>query len=198
MKQIGLFFGSFNPVHAGHLIIANYMADYAQLDEIWFVVSPQNPFKQQDELLDEHIRLHLLNLAIGQDARFKTCDIEFNLPKPSYTARTLQELSLAYPNYQFTLIIGGDNLQRFHEWKNYEQILANHAVFVYARVGIVEKPLLANHPSIKLFEVPLLNISSSYIRESLQAGKSVRYLIPESVRTEIEAKGYYTADVGGK
>jgi nicotinate-nucleotide adenylyltransferase len=191
MKQIGLFFGSFNPVHVGHLIIANYMADYAQLDEIWFVVSPQNPFKEQDELLDENIRIHLLNLAVEHDKRFKTCDIEFRLSKPSYTSTTLEELNKEYPQYQFTLIIGGDNLQSFHKWKNYEEILNKHSVFVYARAGIVEKPLLANHPSIKMFEVPLLNISSSYIRESLMAGKSVRYLIPDSVRTEIENKGYY-------
>jgi nicotinate-nucleotide adenylyltransferase len=191
MQQIGLFFGSFNPVHVGHLIIANYMADYAQLDEIWFVVSPQNPFKEQDELLDENIRIHLLNLAVAQDKRFKTCDIEFKLSKPSYTYATLDELKKEYPHFQFTLIIGGDNLQSFHKWKNYEQILHNHSVFVYARAGIVEKPLLANHTSIKMFEVPLLNISSSYIRESLMAGKSVRYLIPDSVRTEIEDKGYY-------
>jgi len=191
MKQIGLFFGSFNPIHTGHLIIANFMADYARLEEIWFVVSPQNPFKESDELLDENLRLNLLNKAIAADDRFKSCDIEFTLPRPSYTAHTLSELSNKYTEHQFTLIIGGDNLKSFHQWKNYKQILDQHQVFVYARVGIVDKPLLANHPSIKLFEVPLLNISSTYIRESIQARKSIRYLVPDSVRITIEEKGYY-------
>jgi nicotinate-nucleotide adenylyltransferase len=191
--QIGLFFGSFNPVHTGHLIIANYMADYAQLDEIWFVVSPLNPFKANDKLLGEELRLNLLKLAIHGDPRFKACDIEFKLPRPSYTADTLRELRSENPEHKFTLIIGGDNLKGFHNWKDYEDILKHHKVFVYARVGIVEAPLLANHPSIKLFEVPLLNISSTYIRETIKAGKSIRYLVPLAVREEIAKNGYYLA-----
>ncbi|MCF8254765.1 MAG: nicotinate-nucleotide adenylyltransferase [Bacteroidia bacterium] len=191
--QIGLFFGSFNPVHTGHLIIANYMADYAQLDEIWFVVSPLNPFKANDKLLGEELRLNLLKLAIHGDPRFKACDIEFKLPRPSYTADTLKELRDANPEHSFTLIIGGDNLKGFHYWKDYEDILLHHKVFVYARVGIVEAPLLSNHPSIKLFEVPLLNISSTYIRETIKAGKSIRYLVPLAVREEIAKNGYYLA-----
>lgn len=189
--HIGLFFGSFNPVHTGHLIIANFMADYAQLDKIWFVISPQNPFKVADELLDEKIRLNLLEEAIKEDSRFEVSHIEFELPRPSYTENTLKELSKAYPDHKFTLIIGGDNLSNFHRWKNYEEILDNYSVYVYARVGIVEKPSLANHPSIKLFEVPLLNISSTYIRETIQAGKSIRYLVPENVRMAIETRGLY-------
>lgn len=189
--KIGLFFGSFNPVHTGHLIIGNFMADYAGLDAIWFVVSPQNPFKSNDALLEESVRLQLLQLAIQKDPRFSACDLEFNLPRPSYTERTLSELRQRYPEHTFTLIIGGDNLQNFHKWKNYEQILDLHSVFVYARVGIVEMPLLAHHPNIRLFEVPLLNISSTYIRETIIAGKSIRYLVPEDVRNEIEEKGYY-------
>jgi nicotinate-nucleotide adenylyltransferase len=191
MAAIGLFFGSFNPIHVGHLIIANYMADYTNLDEIWFVVSPQNPFKEQEELLDENRRLALLELAISGDKRFKTCAIEFDLPKPSYTAYTLQEITRAFPMHQFTLIIGGDNLQHFHLWKDYQQILASHSVFVYARTGILEQQNLINHPSVKLFEVPLLNISSSYIRQTIQAGKSIRYLVPELVRLEIEKLKLY-------
>jgi nicotinate-nucleotide adenylyltransferase len=189
--QIGLFFGSFNPVHTGHLIIANYMADYTQLDQIWFVVSPQNPFKVNDELLDENVRYELLQKAISDDDRFSVTDIEFKLPRPSYTEHTLKALATEYPEHQFTLIIGGDNLASFHLWKNYQEILERHPVFVYARVGIVEKPLLANHPSIKLFEVPLLNISSTYIRETIQAGKSIRYLVPEPVRKEVISRGLY-------
>jgi nicotinate-nucleotide adenylyltransferase len=190
-KNIGLFFGSFNPVHTGHLIIANYMADYTGLDEIWFVVSPQNPFKSNDELLDENARYELLNLAIQDDKRFKAIDVEFHLPRPSYTVHTLSHLRELYPDNDFTLIIGGDNLQNFHKWKDYQEILNQHKVFVYARVGIVEKPLLSNNPQIKLFEVPLLNISSTYIRESIQAGKSIRYLIPEPVRKLIQERAYY-------
>lgn len=190
-KNIGLFFGSFNPVHTGHLIIANYMADYTRLDEIWFVVSPQNPFKVNEALLDENHRLALLNLAIEDNNRFKSCDIEFNLPLPSYTCHTLDALQDKYPGYTFTLIIGGDNLQSFHQWKNYREILDKYAVFVYARAGIVETPQLAHHPSIKLFEVPLLNISSTYIRETIKAGKSIRYLVPDKVRAAIKEKQYY-------
>jgi nicotinate-nucleotide adenylyltransferase len=191
--QIGLFFGSFNPVHTGHLIIANYMADYTQLDQIWFVVSPQNPFKVNDELLDENLRFELLQKAISDDDRFRVTDIEFKLSRPSYTEHTLKTLAEFHPEHQFTLIIGGDNLATFHLWKDYQEILEKHSVFVYARVGIVEKPLLANHPSIKLFEVPLLNISSTYIRETIQAGKSIRYLVPEPVRRDIVDRGLYRA-----
>jgi len=191
MAEIGLFFGSFNPVHSGHLIIANYMADYTHLDEIWFVVSPQNPFKSSEELLPETQRLALLELAILGDERFKTCDIEFNLPRPSYTAFTLAEIAKKFPLHAFTLIIGGDNLQNFHHWKDYENILQNHAVFVYARTGIVEQQNVGNHASVKLFEVPLLNISSTYIRQTIQAKKSIRYLVPELVRKEIERLKLY-------
>lgn len=189
--QIGLFFGSFNPIHTGHLIIANYMVDYTRLDEIWFVVSPQNPFKVKDELLDEKERLHLLQLAVEKDIRFKVSDIEMNLPRPSYTYLTLEHLRKTFQQHEFTLIVGGDNYQEFHKWKEYKTILEHHYVNVYARIGIVEKPLLANHPKIKLFEVPLLNISSTYIRETIQAGKSIRYLVPEAVRIEIESRKFY-------
>jgi nicotinate-nucleotide adenylyltransferase len=190
-KKVGLFFGSFNPIHTGHLIIASYMADYTDLNEIWFVVSPQNPFKQSDELLHENIRLQLLQLAIQDDSRFKASNVEFDLPRPSYTDSTLEALRTQNPDTQFTLIIGGDNLKSFHKWRNYDSILKLHEVYVYARIGIVERPLLANHPKIKMFEVPLLNISSTYIRETLQEGKSIRYMLPESVRLEIEKQGYY-------
>ncbi len=190
-KKVGLFFGSFNPIHTGHLIIASYMADYTDLNEIWFVVSPQNPFKQSDELLHENIRLQLLQLAIQDDSRFKASNIEFDLPRPSYTDSTLEALRTQNPETQFTLIIGGDNLKSFHKWRNYDSILHQHEVYVYARIGIVERPLLANHPKIKMFEVPLLNISSTYIRETLQEGKSIRYMLPELVRLEIEKQGYY-------
>ena len=174
-KRVGILGGGFNPVHVGHLSIANYMADYAQLDEIWFVVSPQNPFKEQDELLDENIRIHLLNLAVAQDKRFKTCDIEFKLSKPSYTYATLDELKKEYPHFQFTLIIGGDNLQSFHKWKNYEVILQNHDIFVYPRLnsGEIDEHFV-NHSKIHRVRAPVIELSSTFIRESIKSKKNIR------------------------
>lgn len=189
--KIGLFFGSFNPVHTGHLLIANYFIQFAGFDKIWFVVSPQNPFKSNDELLDEKIRLTLLHLAINGDPRFEASDVEFNLERPSYTVNTLAYLRMVHPDYTFCPIIGGDNLQSFHLWKNYAEILINHQVYVYRRAGFHENPILANHPHIKVFEVPLLNISSTYIREMIQAGKSIKYLVPDKVEFEIINKQYY-------
>ena len=189
--RIGLFFGSFNPIHSGHLLIANYMVDFTGMNKIWFVISPQNPFKVNDDLLDEKQRLNLLKLAIEDDARFEACDIEFSLERPSYTIHTLNHLSNLYPEHTFVPIIGGDNLQSFHKWKDYEKILDKHELYVYRRAGFHENPLLANHPKIKLFDVPLLNISSTYIREILQARKSIHYLVPEKARLEILRLGLY-------
>jgi nicotinate-nucleotide adenylyltransferase len=189
--RIGLFFGSFNPIHSGHLLIANYMVDFTDMDKIWFVISPQNPFKVNDDLLDEKQRLNLLKLAIEDDTRFEACDIEFSLDRPSYTIHTLNHLSHLYPEHTFVPIIGGDNLQSFHKWKDYEKILDKHELYVYRRAGFHENPLLANHPKIKLFDVPLLNISSTYIREILHASKSIHYLVPEKARLEILRLGLY-------
>jgi nicotinate-nucleotide adenylyltransferase len=189
--KIGLFFGSFNPVHTGHLLIANYFVQFTQLDKIWFIVSPQNPFKANGTLLDEGTRLEMLKLAINGDERFNASDFEFNLPRPSYTVNTLAELQKTHPNDTFIPLIGGDNLQSFHLWKDYEKIIANHEIYVYRRAGFHENPLLANHPKIKIFEVPLLNISSTYIREMLQAEKSVKYLVPEKVEKYIKEHKLY-------
>jgi nicotinate-nucleotide adenylyltransferase len=189
--KIGLLFGSFNPIHTGHLLIANYMVEYTELDKIWFVVSPQNPFKVNDELLDENLRLKMIEMAIADDNRFEACNIEFGMPKPNYTYLTLTTLVEKYPEHQFTPIIGGDNLQSFHLWKNYESILENYQLFVYRRAGFHENPLLANHKKISLYEVPLLNISSTYIRETLQAGKSIRYLVPKVVKEFIDENNLY-------
>jgi nicotinate-nucleotide adenylyltransferase len=189
--RIGLFFGSFNPIHSGHLLIANYMVDFTDMDKIWFVISPQNPFKVNDDLLDEKQRLNLLKLAIEDDKRFEACDIEFSLERPSYTIHTLNHLGNLYPEHIFVPIIGGDNLQSFHKWKDYEKILNKHELYVYRRAGFHENPLLANHPKIKLFDVPLLNISSTYIREILHASKSIHYLVPEKARLEILRLGLY-------
>jgi nicotinate-nucleotide adenylyltransferase len=192
--KIGLFFGSFNPVQTGHRLIGNYFIEFAGLDKIWFVVSPQNPFKINDTLLDENTRLHLLKLAITHDDHFEASNFEFNLTRPSYTVHTLQKLRETFPQHTFIPIIGGDNLQSFHLWKDYETILKHHEVYVYRRAGFHENPLLANHPRIKIFEVPLLNISSTYIREMIQAGKSVRYLVPKSVEDYILKHMLYSAN----
>jgi nicotinate-nucleotide adenylyltransferase len=186
--KIGLFFGSFNPVHTGHLLIANYFIQFAGFDKVWFVVSPQNPFKIKDELLDEKLRLQLLQLAVDGDERFEISEVEFGLERPSYTVNTLHHLRSQYPDDVFCPIIGGDNLQSFHLWKDYREILEHHEVYVYRRVGFHENPILANHPRIKIFEVPLLNISSTYIREMIQAGKSIKYLVPGKVEEYIKAK----------
>jgi nicotinate-nucleotide adenylyltransferase len=189
--KIGLFFGSFNPVHTGHLLIANYFNQFAGFDKVWFVVSPQNPFKANGELLDENTRLTMLKLAINGDPRFEGSDIEFNLDRPSYTVKTLEFLRNTYPEDTFCPIIGGDNLQSFHLWKEYKEILDNHTIYVYRRAGFHENPLLANHAKIKIFEVPLLNISSTYIREMIQAGKSIKYFVPNPVEDYITEHKLY-------
>lgn len=189
--KVGLFFGSFNPVHSGHLMIANYFIEFAGLEKIWFMVTPQNPFKSNDELLDENQRLEMLEIAIDGDPKFAASDFEFNLPRPSYTVNTLAKLRETYPEHTFTPIVGGDNLQSFHLWKDYKQILDHHDVYVYRRSGFHENPLLANHPRIRVFEVPLLNISSTYVREMIQAGKSVKYLVPEKVQIYIDQHKLY-------
>jgi nicotinate-nucleotide adenylyltransferase len=190
--KIGLFFGSFNPVHTGHLLIANYFNQFAGFDKIWFVISPQNPFKQNDKLLNENIRLQMLELAISGDTRFEASKVEFNIERPSYTVQTLKHLRLQYPNDEFSPIIGGDNLQSFHLWKDYTEILEHHTIYVYRRAGFHENPILANNDKIKIFEVPLLNISSTYIREMVQAGKSIKYLVPEPVEQLIKLHNLYS------
>jgi nicotinate-nucleotide adenylyltransferase len=190
--KIGLFFGSFNPVHTGHLLIADYFIEFALVEQIWFVISPQNPFKTSDQLLDEKLRLRMMNLAIQDNTHFMACDEEFGLERPSYTVNTLAHLRKKFPEHTFYLVIGGDNLQSFHLWKNYQNILQHHEILVYRRSGFHNNPLLANHPGIHIFDVPLLNISSTYIREMIQAGKSVKYMVPENVQHFIEANNLYT------
>lgn len=189
--KIGLFFGSFNPIHTGHLLIADYFIEFGGLDKIWFVVSPQNPFKINDQLLDETSRIDMLKLAIGNNAHFEASDVEFGLERPSYTVNTLAYLRNKFPEHVFYPIIGGDNLQSFHLWKNYEDILDHHELLVYRRAGFHGNPLLANRTGIHVYDVPLLNISSTYIREMLQAGKSIKYLVPDPVIDLINARHFY-------
>jgi len=189
-KKIGLFFGSFNPVHVGHMIIANYMVANSDLDKIWMVVSPHNPHKEKKSLAKDRDRLHLVNLAIGDNIGIKASDIEFGLPKPSYTVDTLAYAKEKYPHHEFCLIMGGDNLGTFHKWKNYETILANHKIFVYSRPGY-ELGDLQDHESVTVLEAPLLSISASYIRKQIKEGKSIQYLVPDAVWAYLEDSTIY-------
>ncbi len=188
--KIGLFFGSFNPVHVGHMIIANYMLTQTDLEEVWMVVSPQNPHKSKKSLAKDYDRLHLVKLAIGDNPKLKASNIEFGLPKPSYTIDTLTYLKEKYPAKEFVLIMGGDNLASLHRWKNYELILAHHEIFVYKRPSY-ELGELENHKSVSVFEAPLMQISASYIRKCRKEGKSIQYLVCESVFEHINASGLY-------
>ncbi len=183
--KIGLFFGSFNPIHTGHLIIANIMQDQTDLDQVWFVVSPQNPFKTQKSLLHEFDRLRMVELAIADHFHFRASDVEFLMPRPSYTIDTLTYLSEKNPNHTFNLIMGGDNLSHFHKWKNHEAILEHYALYVYPRPGDYPK---IRHTRIKYVESPLMDISATFIRNAIKKDHSVRYLLPEPVLDFIRDK----------
>jgi nicotinate-nucleotide adenylyltransferase len=183
--KIGLFFGSFNPVHIGHLIIANVMQDQTDLDEVWFVVSPQNPFKKQKSLLHEFDRLKMVELAIADHFYFRATDVEFHMPRPSYTIDTLVYLSEKYPQNEFVVMIGGDNLAHFHKWKNHEQILEHYGLYVYPRPG--EKQVF-DHPNVRFVEAPLMDISATFIRHTIKSGHSVKYLLPQVVEEYIRDK----------
>ena len=187
--KIGLYFGSFNPIHNGHLIIAQHVLNETNLEQVWFVVSPQNPFKIQKHLLNEYDRLHLVKLAIEKSQQLKAVDIEFKLPKPSYTINTLTYLKEKYPQHEFSIIMGSDSLQNLDQWKNADQIIENYPIFVYTRPGFeVNKQNVKQLITIK---APLLEISATHIRELIQSGKSIRYLVPDIVCDEIETAGYY-------
>ena len=168
--KIGLYFGSFNPVHIGHMIIANYMATQTDLDRVWMDVSPQNPLKKKNSLARDADRLYLVRLAIDDNPRIKASDIEFNLPQPSYTIDTLTYLKEQYPEHEFCLIMGGDNLATLPKWKNFELILRDYSIYVYPRLGY-EMGHLAEHPAVKIFESPLMHISASYIRKCIKEKK---------------------------
>ena len=187
--NIGLYFGSFNPIHIGHLIIANHVLNETSLNKIWFVVSPQNPLKESKTLLNEFDRLHLVRLATQDDNRIKCSDIEFNLPKPSYTSNTLIFLAEKYPEHQFALIMGSDSFQNLDKWKNYEAIINNYSIYVYKREGYDIRKSFGNAPLI--LNAPIIQISASQIREHIRSGKSIRYLVPEIVREEIESRKFY-------
>ncbi|MCX6290684.1 MAG: nicotinate (nicotinamide) nucleotide adenylyltransferase [Bacteroidetes bacterium] len=188
--KIGLYFGSFNPVHTGHLVIANYMAEFTDLEQVWLVVSPHNPLKPKQSLLQDYHRLQLVRLGIGNNRKLKASDIEFKLPKPSYTIHTLVHLSEQFPQHQFALILGADTLETFSKWKNYEQILEQYELYVYPRPESTGGELM-NHPHVKKAEAPLMEISSSFIREAIRNKKDVRYMMPESVWNYIEEMHFY-------
>ncbi len=189
-SKVGLFFGSFNPVHVGHMIIANYMATQTDLDEVWMVVSPHNPLKPKKTLARDHDRLHLVRLAIGDNPRLKASDIEFGLPQPSYTIDTLSYLSEKYPKRQFALIMGGDNLATLHRWKHYELLLRDYEIYVYQRPRH-DLSELQDHTAVRIMEAPLMQISASYIRKCLKNGQSVQYLVPDAVYAYLEDTPIY-------
>ncbi len=188
--KTGLFFGSFNPVHLGHLIIANYMAGFTGLKEVWLVVSPHNPLKSKGSLSNMYDRLEMAKLATETSEQIKVSDIEFSLPQPSYTIDTLTYLQERYPNKHFALIMGADNLASFKKWKNYEVILDNYEIYVYPRPG-VDLSEWINHPSIKFTESPQMDISSTFIRKAIAAGKNIQYFVPDKVLSFIESKNMY-------
>ena len=187
--NIGLYFGSFNPIHIGHLIIANHVLNETSINKIWFIVSPQNPFKESKTLLNEFDRLHLVRLATQDDNRIKCSDIEFNLPRPSYTSNTLAFLSEKYPEHQFSIIMGSDSYQNLDKWKNFETIINNYPVYVYKREGHEIKKTFDKEALI--LNAPIIQISASQIREHIRSAKSIRYLVPEIVREEIESRKFY-------
>ncbi|REA57281.1 nicotinic acid mononucleotide adenylyltransferase [Dyadobacter luteus] len=188
--KIGLFFGSFNPIHIGHLIIANTMASATDLEQVWFVVSPQNPFKKNNSLLHEFDRYDMVQRAVSENPLLKVTDIEFHMPKPSYTIDTLVRIQEKFPQHEFRLIMGEDNLAQFPKWKNYEQILEYTGLYVYSRPQSAPHNF-KDHPAVKFVEAPLLDISATYIRSCLKNGSSIRYMVPEPVEQMIRIKKFY-------
>lgn len=187
--KIALYFGSFNPIHIGHLIIAEFVVSNQDIGQVWLVVSPQNPLKNPGTLLKDYHRLHLANLALEDNAKLKTSNIEFKLPRPSYTIDTLTFLREQYPQHTFSIIIGSDSHQNIHKWKNYNILLDNYEILIYKRPGF---PIGNIHEgSSIIMETPLLDISSTLIRNLIKAGKSIKYLVPEIVRIEIENQNFY-------
>lgn len=179
-KNTGLYFGSFNPIHHGHLIIANYILTYTPLNEVWFIVSPQSPLKEKKQLANEYHRLEMVNLAIGDFNKFKALDIEFTLPKPSFTVDTLARLSEKYPSHQFNLIMGSDQLATFHKWKNYSYILQHYRLLVYPRPGNIENPYISNE-HVQIIHAPQMELSSTFIRNAIHEKKDIHCFLPEKV-----------------
>lgn len=189
-KKVALYFGSFNPIHNGHLAIANYILEYSDLSQIWFVVSPHNPFKQKASLLPDYQRLELINLSLGDSDCYRASNIEFNLPQPSRTVDTLAYLYDKYPENEFALIMGADNLVNFHKWKNYQQIINNHLIYVYPRPN-TNGSRFDTHKNIIFVDAPLMEISSSFIRNSIKQKKDVRFFMHPKAWEYIEEMNFY-------
>lgn len=193
--KIGLFFGSFNPIHTGHMIIANIMAETTDLKKVWFIVTPQNPLKPSKGLLHDFDRYDMVRAAVYDNYKLEVSDVEFHLPKPNYTIHTLVHLSEKHPDKAFKVIIGEDNLDTFTRWKNYERIVEDYGLYVYPRLartaGQVTNPELKHHPNVKLVEAPMIDISATFIRNCIRKGQSVRYLVPDPVEEIIRTKNFY-------
>jgi len=190
MKKTGLLFGSFNPIHIGHMMIAGYMYEFSDLDELWFVVSPLNPLKEKQSLLADYHRLEMVNLAIDDDTRFRSCNIEFKLPKPSFTSHTLTYLQDKYPEREFIIISGTDIFPTFQKWKNWEQLLEFYKFYVYPRSG-TQNHELTMHPSVQVFDAPMVEISASFIRQAILEGKNMSYFLPEKTYKYIKEMHFY-------
>ncbi|AWG24432.1 nicotinate (nicotinamide) nucleotide adenylyltransferase [Flavobacterium kingsejongi] len=191
--KIGLYFGTFNPIHVGHLIIANHMVEFSNLDEVWMVVTPHNPHKKKNTLLDDHHRLEMVFLATEDFDKIKPSDIEFKLSQPNYTVTTLAYLEEKFPQHEFSLIMGEDNLKSFHKWKNYETILENYELYIYPRISPEHvNPQFDNHPKIHRIEAPIIEISATFIRESIKNKKNIQPLLPPKVWQYIDHNLLYT------
>lgn len=188
--KTGLFFGSFNPLHIGHMAIAQYMVEFTDLEQVWFVVSPQSPFKEKSSLLDQHHRLMMVRIATEDHPQFQASDIEFKLPQPSYTVDTLTYLKEKYPTHNFALIMGGDNLNSFHKWKNYKRILEEHELYVYPRPESKDCTL-AKHKKVHLTQAPLMDVSASFIRKSIADQKNISYFLPPKVWQYVDEMNFY-------
>lgn len=201
MKKVGLYFGTFNPIHIGHLIIANHMVEYTDMDEVWLVVSPQNPMKAKSNLLPDYHRLATVRIAVEDNPGLRVSDVEFHLSKPSYTVQTLAHLAEKYPEVAFSLIMGEDNLRTLHKWKNYEVILDRHKVYVYPRVLTEQekadlkthrtKSSMGSHPNVIRMDAPVMKVSASFIRKSIADGHDVRYLLSEPVYQYVKEMHFY-------
>lgn len=192
MKKIGLYFGTFNPIHIGHLIIANHIAEHSDLDELWLVITPHNPMKKKNSLLEDYHRLELVRRACEGYNKLKPSDIEFKLTQPNYTVNTLAHLTDTYPNYKFSLIMGEDNLKSFHKWKNYEVILQNHDMYVYPRIANGEEDaVFSKNPKIHHIKAPIMEISSTSIRKAIKEGKNIVPMLPDAVWKYIDEMNFY-------
>ena len=190
MKKIGIYSGSFNPIHHGHIMLANYLVEFSDLDELWFVVTPQNPLKKKEDLLDDDERLKMVQLALGDDPRFHVSDIEMHLPTPSYTINTLTALTEQYPDFEFVFICGKDSLQNLKNWREYQSILDNYELLVFPREGYNGGELI-NYPSVTVLKTPILEISSTFIRQCVKEGRDVRHFMPEKAFAYMKTNQFY-------